>query len=151
MLTIITGENNKILRTVSKPIEKANSRIKKLAGQMKESMESANGLGIAAPQVGVNERIIIVRLNSGTKHEQIVALINPEIITFSEESEVAEEGCLSLPNVYVPVERSKKITLKYQTTKNDNHTIELEDLNARVVQHEVDHLDGILIVDKIKK
>ncbi len=109
---------------------------------MEETREHAIGAGIAAPQVGRTERVCIAMING-----RAVPLINPEIVRRSEEAETAEEGCLSLPDVWVQVPRSREIDLEYQDVKGKHRELTLSDFDARVVQHEVDHLDGILIVD----
>lgn len=109
---------------------------------MEGTREHAIGAGIAAPQVGRTERVCIAMING-----RAVPLINPEIVRRSEEAETAEEGCLSLPDVWVQVPRSREIDLEYQDVKGKHRELTLSDFDARVVQHEVDHLDGILIVD----
>jgi peptide deformylase len=148
-LEIITGEKNPILRAVSKPIKKF-SDLKKLAKQMKVAMVGANGLGIAAPQVGKNIRMFIIALNHGSQNEIVLAMVNPEIKVHSEEVLVAEEGCLSLPGQYGKVERFKQVRVKFFDLDGGRQILELSDLNARVIQHEIDHLDGVLFVDKMK-
>ena len=145
---IQTGQKNEILRQRSKEVPSLTKKLKKLILDMFDTLKKQDGLGLAAPQVGENVRIALVRFNNGTKEEMVVTLINPEIIWKSEEMEEAEEGCLSLPDQYVQVMRYKKIKLKFTDAKGMEHILELSDLNARVVQHEIDHLDGILICDK---
>ncbi|MFC1810809.1 peptide deformylase [Patescibacteria group bacterium] len=148
ILEIQTGENNEILRKKSTPVEKVDRTIKKLAKNMVQTMKKANGLGIAAPQVGVNKRLFITTLNEGDEKEMLVTMINPEILWHSKEHEVGEEGCLSIPGIYKPVERFSAIRVKYLDLKGRENVIELEGLNARVIQHETDHLDGVLFVDR---
>ena len=104
-LQIVKGEDNPILRAVSTEVKIFNSELKSFAKQMKEAMIKAKGLGIAAPQVGKNLRIFIVTLNYGSENEIMIYMVNPKILKFSTETEVAEEGCLSLPGVYGNVER----------------------------------------------
>ena len=150
-MQIEKGVDNKILRTKSAPIERIDKSIQKLIKDMKETMAKENGLGLAAPQVGVNKRLIIITLNYESDHEMVIPLINPEILDFSEEKNIAEEGCLSLPGIYKPVKRSSHIKVKFLDPKGNEHILELDDINARVVQHEVDHLDGILFVDRVEE
>ena len=150
-LPIEKGVDNKILRTKSAPIERIDKSIKKLIKDMMETMEKKNGLGLASPQVGVNKRLVIVTLNYDTDHEMVIPLINPQILTFSDEKNIAEEGCLSLPGIYKLVKRSSHVRLKYKDQKGNEHILELDDMNARVVQHEIDHLDGVLFVDRVKE
>ena len=149
-LKIITGEENPILRAVSTEVKTFNSELKSFAKQMKESMIKAKGLGIAAPQVGKNIRIFIVTLNYGSENEMMIYMVNPKILSKSTETEVAEEGCLSLPGVYGNVERSRIVSVEFYNLDGARQEMELEGLNARVVQHENDHIDGILFIDKLK-
>lgn len=150
-LPIETGTDNEILREKSSPIERIDKSIKKLAKDMMETMIKSNGMGLAAPQVGVNKRLIVVLFNYDTDHEMVLPLVNPEIQSFSKEKNKGEEGCLSLPGIYKPVERSSHVRLKFQDLKGNTQILELDDMNARVVQHEIDHLDGILFVDRVEE
>lgn len=113
-------------------------------------MLSQNGVGLAAPQVGHNIRIIIVRFNPGKPEQMIIPMLNPEILHFSEEKYEDEEGCLSIPDIWGIVERPKEIIVSFLTAKGAPQTLKLSDLNARIIQHELDHLDGILFVDRAK-
>lgn len=150
ILEIQKGTDNKILRAKSLEVKKIDSKIKKLISDMIETMKHAEGIGIAAPQVGVNLRLYIARLNFGTDHELIIPMVNPEIVSHTEFSEPGEEGCLSLPKQFGTVRRAKKVTVKFTNIKGQENTLELEDLNARIMQHEMDHLNGILIADKME-
>ena len=150
-LSIETGTDNQILRTKSSPIERIDKSIKKLAKDMMETMIKSNGMGLAAPQIGVNKRLIVVLFNYDTDHEMVLPLVNPEIQSFSKEANKGEEGCLSLPGIYKPVERSSHVRLKFQDLKGNTQILELDDMNARVVQHEIDHLDGVLFVDRVEE
>ena len=149
-LKIITGEKNPVLRAVSKPVKKFDLGLKKLAKEMKEAMVKANGLGIAAPQVGKNIRIFVIALNHGSQNEIVLTMVNPEIKVHSEEVLVAEEGCLSLPGQYGKVERFKQVRVQFCDLDGGRQILELSDLNARVIQHEIDHLDGVLFIDKMQ-
>ncbi|MBI4994507.1 peptide deformylase [Candidatus Peregrinibacteria bacterium] len=149
VLKIITGVDNKILRTKSAPVKKIDRLAKKLVADMIEIIQSVDGLGIAAPQVGVNLRIFIARLNFNTANEIIVAMINPEFLKMSEETEEGEEGCLSVPGKFGIVRRAKSVTIKYLDLRGQLQILNLSDLNARIVQHETDHINGILFVDKM--
>jgi peptide deformylase len=142
ILPIIIGADNPILRTPSKPLEKVNKKVLKLLKDMHETMKEANGVGLAAPQVAASERVCLV-----TMGKKIVPLINPRISWKSPETALDEEGCLSLPNIWMPVPRPIEIQLTYLDEKGKKQERRLKDFDARVVQHEVDHLDGVLIVD----
>jgi peptide deformylase len=145
------GNNNKILRTRSEPITKVDKKVKKIIDNLHATLLAEHGLGIAAPQIGENIRVILARLNSETQEEMIKAMINPEIIYTSEETVIGEEGCLSLPELYKLVERFKKLRVRFEDIHGASHILELEDLNARIIQHEVDHINGILFIDRVKE
>ena len=149
VLKIQIGADNPILRQKSIPIDNIDKSIKKLAKDMAETMNANNGLGLAAPQVGINKRIFVTTINQGTDHEGLITMINPEIEFTNDELETGEEGCLSLPELFKPVTRHKYVRVKYKDLKNSDHILDLEGLNARVIQHETDHLDGILFIDRI--
>lgn len=149
VLKIQTGAENPILRQESTPIDTIDKSTKKLAKDMVETMNANNGLGIAAPQVGVNKRMFITTINLGTDHEGLITMINPQIEFPNDENETGEEGCLSLPELYKPVTRHKYVRVKYEDLKGNNQILDLEGLNARVIQHETDHLDGILFTDRV--
>jgi peptide deformylase len=151
ILKIQTGADNEILRTKSKPIAKIDKKIKKLASDMLDTLNDEKGLGLAAPQVGVNVRMLLARFNHDTAHEMIVPILNPEITQFSKETIVGEEGCLSLPGIYKPVKRSKQVRLKFMDLKENTHVLDFEDLSAQIIQHELDHLDGILFIDRVEE
>ena len=141
---ILTGENNKILRKVSKKIEFEDA--KSIISALRKSIEKREALGVAGPQIGKNVRVCLVWIN-----EEFIALINPEIVSFSEETIVYEEGCLSLPGIWDNVERPKSIILKYTSENGEEKEEFFTGIDARIIQHEVDHLNGILFIDRIKK
>lgn len=133
-----------VLRKKAKPVRRVDARLRKLADDMLETMRAAPGVGLAAPQVGLSERLIVVEYD-----EQQFALANPEILWASDETEVGEEGCLSLPSLYGDVERSSAARVRGLDMANKRVTIEAEGWLARIFQHEVDHLDGILFPDRM--
>ncbi len=136
------GDN--ILREKAKPVSKINSNIHKLLDNMKDTMEHANGVGLAAPQIGVSKRVIIVDIGEG-----LIELINPEIIKSSGKS-TDVEGCLSVPDVNGEVTRADKVVVVGLNRKGEKVEIKAEGLLARALQHEIDHLDGILFIDNAK-
>jgi peptide deformylase len=148
-LNIETGVENKILRTVSVPVVKFDKKLSKLLDDMQDTLKNVNGLGLAAPQVGVNLRAAVCFFNYNTDKEMIVDVINPEILNHSNDLQVDEEGCLSVPGKYGKVARYKSLTLRYADRKGKKHELILEGLNAVLVQHEIDHLDGKLFVDRM--
>ena len=145
-LPIVTGEDQKILHVKTKPVPAVTKEILQLLQDMYTTTVVAKGAGIAAPQVGRTERVCIAMID-----KKLVALINPVITWRSEEMETAEEGCLSLPDVWLHIRRPRDIIVKYTDVKNKPRELKLTDFNARVVQHEVDHLEGILITDHKKE
>lgn len=149
---IVTGLNNPILRTKSVPIVKIDRNLAKFAKDMIETMEKSedNGVGLAAPQVGRNERLIVVKVfrDRSLKTYTNVIMINPVVTFLGDKKEVAEEGCLSLPRVSAQVERYFSLRVTFQDVKDKTQILELHGWNARIVQHEVDHLDGILFPDR---
>ncbi len=146
MLKIITNPNL-MLRQKAKPIKDVSDKeIVKLIPQLTEALIKYDGVGIAAPQVGYSVRMIAIKYKDDT-----LTMINPKIAKKSILKEIDEEGCLSVPNVYGEVKRCKKITVKfYDPAAKKNRVMTGEGLFARVVQHEIDHLDGILFIDKAK-
>ena len=142
VLPIITGSTHETLRAKAKPIMKVTKDILRLIKDMEKTVKDAQGLGLAAPQVDVSVRLCLAKIN-----RKMIPLINPTITWRSEKTEVAEEGCLSLPDTGVDVERSTDVVVSYLDHKGREQERKLSGLDARVVQHEIDHLDGVLIVD----
>lgn len=136
-------EDDKLLRRKSKRIDKIDDTIRNLAENLKETMITNSGVGIAAPQVGILKRIIVVLVNNNSK-----VMINPEIIFTSEEVCTDNEGCLSFPGKYYDIERSQKITIKYRDLSGHPMLETHEGFTARVIQHEIDHLEGIVFTER---
>lgn len=147
---IQTGLKNPILRTRSVEVEKITPEVKKLIRDMYDTLH-LDGIGLAAPQVGENLRIVLVTMNPQTKKEKTHTMINPVITYFSEEKEISEEGCLSLPDYFAKVERSREVIVQFKDEKWKTQIMRLNALNARIIQHEVDHIDAILFADKAIK
>lgn len=127
--------------------------LQQLASAMFATMSERNGVGIAAPQVYISKRVIIVASRPNPRYPDApemdaVVMVNPEILAFSQETCLGEEGCLSVPNERGQVERAQLVTVRYQTLNGDVVETVYEGFPARIVQHEVDHLDGILFVDR---
>lgn len=141
----IRGEEDPILRKQSKEVKEVTPRIRELIEDMYETMYEANGVGLAAPQVGILKRVIVVDV--GVEENDPHVFINP-VITSAEGSCSGTEGCLSVPGVYGTVDRPQRITLEYLDEYGDARTLDAEDYFARAICHEVDHLNGILFIDK---
>ena len=146
MLTIQTGTNNQILRKVSLAVTKVTPELRQLIEEMFVTMQHEKGVGLAAPQVGQNIRLILVTLSKGRKHE-VFPMFNPELLQVSSEQEICEEGCLSIPGVFAEVTRAAAVTVNYLDENGKAQFQRLEGMNARVVQHEIDHLNGVLFTD----
>jgi peptide deformylase len=132
------------LKLEARPVEHFDDALRNLAARMKLLMEDAQGIGLAATQVGILQRLFVFQANE----DDVVAVVNPEIVERSDETEVADEGCLSIQGVLVPVERSTEITLVGRNEQGEEVRYELDDIYARAAQHEADHLDGVLILDR---
>ncbi|MGL4252459.1 MAG: peptide deformylase [Fusobacteriaceae bacterium] len=133
-----------ILRKKALKVEAIDEEILKLLDDMVETMEEAKGVGLAAPQIGVDKRIFVMDIGDGI----IRKIINPEL-EYSEETEENEEGCLSVPGIYRGVKRSKSVKATYTNEKGETITEEAEGLLSRAFQHEYDHLEGVLFTDKV--
>lgn len=146
ILKIQTNKNNPILRKKTEPVAEITGEILNLIKDMKETMIKDNGVGLSANQVGKSMRIFII--SSELSKKQV--FINPEIIKMSKKTETMEEGCLSLPDIFIPVERAKSLKVKASDEKGKEFKLKAKDLLARAIQHETDHLNGILICDNAK-
>ncbi|MFG1477443.1 peptide deformylase [Xanthobacter sp. V4C-4] len=139
------------LRTISEPVGKIDSEIKALVEDMFETMYDAPGIGLAAIQVGVQRRVVTIDVAREGEEKRPVALINPEIIAASQETSVYSEGCLSIPEYYEEVERPARVTVRFQDMDGAVREVEAGGLFATCVQHEIDHLNGVLFIDHISK
>lgn len=153
---IETGDNNEILRTVSESIRiNEIKNYRSLAEDMVKYIKNPDngGVGLAAPQIGTNKRIIVVSLMRDYEDEgyRTIAMLNPEIIEHSEEKCTSEEGCLSVPGESGDVKRWTWIKVTFLDPEGKKYALKLENLAARIVQHEIDHLDGILFTDKVEE
>src|SRR6266542_3901260 len=131
-----------VLRMEARPVEAFDDDLRRLAARMGQLMKEANGAGLAATQMGVLQRVFVFTPDE----DEVATLVNPEIVTRSEESEVDDEGCLSLQGVTVPVERSLAVRIEGRDESGNDVGYDLEGTPARIVQHELDHLDGKLML-----
>ncbi len=137
-----------VLRASALPVERFDQALKEEVQSMGELMHDALGVGLAATQLGVLHRVLVYR---AFPEDPVTALVNPVLEWASEELEAAEEGCLSLPGVHVQIERSAQVKVRAQNESGQRIEVEAEGLTARVIQHEMDHLDGVLILDRISR
>lgn len=139
--------NEPVLREKCRKVVRVDKKIKKLIVDMAQTMERNQGTGLAAPQVGVLKRIIVVQ--TGLKGRRILALINPKILKKSKETEIEEEGCLSFPDIFLKLKRAKEIEVEGLDINRKKIRIRARGILARVFQHEIDHLDGILFFKRL--
>jgi peptide deformylase len=139
------------LRMVSKPVDKIDKAVLQLADDMLETMYDAPGIGLAAIQIGVAQRMVVIDLAKKDEPKEPMILINPEIMSYSEERSVYEEGCLSIPEYYEEVERPASVRFRFTTHKGVVEEMDADGLLATCIQHEIDHLDGKLFIDYISK
>ena len=144
-------EPDPILRKKSEPLEKVDDELRKLMKEMLSSMYEAPGIGLAAVQVGILKRLIVIDLSKEGEKKNPLFLVNPEIIFHSKNRSVYEEGCLSLPGQFAEIERPAECTLKYIDFFGKQKELKAKGLLATCIQHEVDHLDGILFIDYLSK
>lgn len=137
------------LKARAEKVEKVDAEVLALMDDMAEAMYAANGIGLAAPQVGVLRRVIVVDVSRTEEDAQLLRMANPEIIWASEEEELREEGCLSLPEQYADVLRPTQVKVRYLDHQNEVRELEADDILSVCVQHEMDHLEGTLFVDHI--
>jgi peptide deformylase len=137
-----------VLRTKALPVERFDEALQQEVQRMGELMHDALGVGLAATQLAVLHRVLVYRAYSD---DPITALVNPELEWLSDEREPGEEGCLSLPGVHVEVERATRVRVRAQDVTGAPLEVEEEGLAARVIQHEIDHLDGVLILDRVSR
>ena len=130
-----------VLKKKCRTIPRVDAKLRKLLDDMLETMYEANGIGLAAPQIGQSIRMVVIDIGKGP-----LELINP-VITARSGSEVDSEGCLSVPNIFGDVERAAQVTVEYTNRFNKKRKLHAEKLLARCIQHELDHLDGILFID----
>lgn len=142
---------DKRLRALSQPVVKIDGATKKLVADMFETMYDAPGIGLAAIQIGVPQRVVTIDATRGEEEKKPIALINPELLWVSDEKGVLEEGCLSIPEVADEVERPLRIRARFTDLEGQTVEVEAEDLFARVFQHELDHLNGVLFIDHLSK
>lgn len=135
------------LRTVAKPVENVDDKVRQLVTDMYETMYEKNGVGLAATQVDVHRRVVVTDCPVEEDKPNPITFINPEIISLSEELETSQEGCLSIPEIYADVERAKFVTVKAQNEQGETFEMACEGLLAVCIQHEIDHLNGKLFVD----
>ncbi len=148
--TILT-EPNKLLRQISLPVDKVGEDEQRLMDDMLETMYSANGIGLAAIQIGIPKRIIVMDLSKEEKKKEPRYFVNPIIINKDKLKSTYEEGCLSVPNQFAEIDRPKNCDVEYLDYNGEKKLLKAEGLLATCIQHEMDHLEGILFIDYLSK
>lgn len=138
-----------VLKKPAAPVKAVDDELRRLMDDMLETMYAAPGIGLAAPQIGVSRRVMVVDVSREGEPRAPMRLCNPEILWRSEEEEIAEEGCLSLPEQYAEVRRPAAVRVRYLDEQGRSREIEADGLLARCLQHEIDHLDGVLFTDHL--
>ena len=151
MLRKILIEPDPILRKKCEPLEKVNVNTKKLLDDMLETMYAAPGIGLAAVQIGILKRIVVIDISKSEEKKNPLFFINPQIVNQSKKTSIYEEGCLSLPGQFAEIERPAECILKYIDYNGKEKELKADGLLATCIQHEVDHLDGILFIDYLSK
>lgn len=141
---------DRVLRQPAKRIAKIDESVRQLAKEMLQTMYSANGIGLAAPQVGVHKQLLVIDCEPDNDQNPPLVLINPQIIRYGKELCVVEEGCLSIPNVYLDVTRPQSIKIAFKDENGRPQKLQATGLLARVIQHEMDHLNGVMFVDRVE-
>ena len=144
-------EPDTILRKKSDPLEKVDNELRKLMDDMLETMYAAPGIGLAAVQIGVLKRMVVIDISKEKENKNPIFLINPEIVSRSKKTSVYEEGCLSLPGYFAEIERPAECKIEYLNYEGKKSEIDANGLLATCIQHEVDHLNGILFIDYLSK
>ena len=139
------------LQAVSADVEKVDAEIRKLVDDMADSMYAADGIGLAAVQIGVPKRVIVIDLDQKEGKKNPRAFINPKILWASDETAVFEEGCLSVPEIWDDVERPARIKAEYLDRDGNTQVLEADGMLATCLQHEMDHLEGVLFIDHLSK
>jgi peptide deformylase len=142
---------DKRLRLKSEPVKRVDAGVRKLAEDMFETMYAAPGIGLAAIQIGIAKRLVVLDLSKKEESQAPQVFINPEITWESEEKATSEEGCLSIPEYYEEIERPERVKVKYLDLDGKEHEVEAKGLFATCLQHEIDHISGVLFIDHISK
>ena len=148
--TILT-EPNKLLRQISEPVQKVGKEERRLMDDMLETMYSANGIGLAAIQIGVPKRIIVMDISKDNEKKTPMYFVNPAIKHHDKSKATYEEGCLSVPNQFAEIDRPSKCDVEYLDYNGEKKILKAEGLLATCIQHEMDHLQGILFIDYLSK
>jgi len=141
---------DRVLRQGAKRISKIDAELREVVREMLQTMYSEDGIGLAAPQVGINKQLVVIDCDPDNAAKPPLILINPTIKKLSGDICVAQEGCLSIPNIYMDVKRLERVEISYKDEYGRPQTLQADDLLGRCIQHEIDHLNGVLFVDRVE-
>jgi len=147
---VIYRLGDRVLRSSAKRIAKVDDEVRQIAREMLQTMYSSDGIGLAAPQVGINKRLIVIDPDPRDRKQDPIVLINPTIKKYGKEICTYEEGCLSVPDVFLEVKRPETIELSYKDENGRPRNVKVDGLLSRVIQHEMDHLEGVMFVDRVE-
>jgi peptide deformylase len=147
-MSFIRRYGDPVLKSSATPVDRFDETLRNQVARMAGIMSDAFGVGLAAPQLGISQRVLVYRVGQDAP---VIALVNPEVEWRGEEDETMEEGCLSIPGIQVDVERPVHVRVRAHDEHGETRTVEASGLEARVIQHEIDHLDGTLILDRIPR
>lgn len=152
LLPVLTAPDPR-LKMKAKAVEAVDDEIRRLMDDMLETMYANEGMGLAATQVGVDKRVIVIDLQAGEEGTlpQVIKLANPEVLWASQETALADEACLSVPDLYSAVVRPAQVKVRYLDEDDKRVEMDIDGLLARCIQHEIDHLDGILYIDRLSR
>ncbi|MEL6470631.1 MAG: peptide deformylase [Cyanobacteria bacterium J06623_4] len=141
---------DRVLRQPAKRVAKVDNTLRELVRKMLQTMYSEDGIGLAAPQVGVNKQLLVIDADPENAAAPPLVLINPKISSYSDDRVAGQEGCLSIPGVYLDVVRPEAIELSFKDENGRPRKMKVNDLVARIIQHEMDHLNGVMFVDRVE-
>ena len=147
-MSFIRRYGDPVLKSRATPVDRFDETLRNQVARMAGIMTDAFGVGLAAPQLGISQRVLVYRVGQDAP---VIALVNPEVDWKGEESEQMEEGCLSIPGIQLDVDRPVHVRVRAHDEQGDERTVEASGLEARVIQHEIDHLDGVLILDRASR
>lgn len=139
----------KVLRRKADPVEEVTDEVRRLVNDMFETMYEADGIGLAAPQVGISQRVLVIDVENEDGSRHMHALVNPAVAESSRDTERGTEGCLSIPGIEETVSRPARVTVEALSADGEPVRIEADGLLSRALQHEIDHLDGVLFIDRV--
>jgi peptide deformylase len=150
VLELVTAPDPR-LKSVSQPVANIDKKLRRFMDDMVETMYAANGIGLAAIQIGVPQRVAVIDLDPKGPNSKVIYLVNPKIIRASDELSTYHEGCLSVPEIWDDVKRPARLTVEYQDENGATQTVDADGLFATCVQHEIDHINGLLFIDHLSR